>query len=236
MSILAPRTPHLVPRQMFLILLFALAACSSDSYDAGDSEYSYMRADFVIAHTDSRAAVDYVITDDDSHIYLEEAVKTSWTKTPDSLYRALIYYNNVKGTPAGQYPSEVKCLAMSQVITLTPMLRENLSEVFTDPLIFESAWLSKNGKFLNIGFAVKTGRTDGYVTTQDIGVCIDSDVTDGHGNRTIYMQIMHNQKDAPEYYSSHGYASIPIKNEYRGATLHLSIPTYNGTVVKEFSL
>lgn len=219
-----------------LILLVALVACSVDSYDAGDSEYSYMRADFVIAHTDSRAAVDYVITDDDSRIDLEDAVKTSWTKTPDSLYRALIYYNNVKGTPAGGFPSKVSCIAMSQVLTLIPMLRDDLKEVFTDPLIFESAWMSKNEKFLNIGFAVKTGRTDGYLTIQDIGVCIDADITDGSGNRTIYMQIMHNQKDSPEYYSSHGYASIPIPDEYKGATLHISIPTYNGSVVKEFQL
>lgn len=219
---------------LYLLLLFT--ACSTDSYETGDGEYSYLRAEFVVAHTDKETKFDYVTTDNDNRIYLSPKVETAWAKTPDSLYRAVIYYNNVEDLPSEIYPSEVSDATLAQVLTLIPKQREQLKEVTTDPLIFESAWISRNGKFLNIGFAIKTGQKDGNSVTQTIGVCIDNILTDDNGNKTVCMQIIHNQNGAPEYYSSHGFASIPIENEYRDATLRISIPTYNGTVVKEFCL
>lgn len=230
MSRLTTCTLQLAHRKQLLLLLLCaiVASCSVDSYETGDNEYSYMRADFGIAYTNGKAAVEYATNDNDDRIDFEEAATASWITTPDSAYRALIYYNKVG--------EKAECISLSRVLTLIPKEAGELSEIHSDPLMFESAWVSSNKSFVNIGFAVKTGQVDGNFLAQEIGICVDSVVTKTGGERHYYMQMTHKQNGSPEYYSSKGFASIQIKSEYRGAILHLSIPTYNGKTEKILSL
>ena len=76
-------------------LLFA--ACTADNYDTGDGKYSYLRADFVEAHTVASGKIDYAITDDGDSVRLNPVVSASWATKRDSIYRALLYYNKVEG-------------------------------------------------------------------------------------------------------------------------------------------
>ena len=39
-------------------------ACTRETYDSGDGKYSYLRSDFVEAHTNADLKIDYVLTDD----------------------------------------------------------------------------------------------------------------------------------------------------------------------------
>lgn len=57
-------------------LLFA--ACTADNYDTGDGKYSYLRADFVEAHTVASGKIDYAITDDGDSVSLNPVVSASW--------------------------------------------------------------------------------------------------------------------------------------------------------------
>ena len=59
-----------------MLSLLALTACTNDSYDKGESDYSTMQADFVEAHTNSDLQVNYVMTDDNERLVTPISVAT----------------------------------------------------------------------------------------------------------------------------------------------------------------
>ena len=96
-----------------------------------------------------------------------------------------------------------------------------------DPLVFESTWVSKNGKYLNLGFYVKTGQADGIDGTQRLGFVQEGVTTQPDGSRMLTLRVYHDQMGVPEYYSAHGFVSVPLLDIYVDQiTLH--IPTYDG--------
>ena len=83
----------LTQSHILIALSFILSACSNDPYDTGDGSLSHMRADFVEAQTDASANIISIETDDGEHMFLTNAINVSWAERPDTIYRALLYYN-----------------------------------------------------------------------------------------------------------------------------------------------
>ena len=201
------------PILALLMVLFLL--CETESYETGDGKYSYLRADFVEAHTSAEKEVDYAVNDDGETLVLTPHANASWATVADSLYRALLYYNREKDAN----------VPISMVRVSVLKARENVpsDSIKTDPVTFESSWMSANGKYLNLCFYVKTGKTDDEDAVQYIGLICDS-VT----STSVYLRLFHDQSTIPEYYSAHVYASVPITEDYKGKDLHLALQTYVG--------
>lgn len=69
-----------------------LASCTTEQYDSGDGKLSYLRSDFVEACTDAQSRMSSFTTDEQLSLQVEGTLKVSWMTTPDSTYRALVYY------------------------------------------------------------------------------------------------------------------------------------------------
>ena len=210
-----------------MTLLFA--ACTADNYDTGDGKYSYLRADFVEAHTVASGKIDYAITDDGDSVSLNPVASASWATKRDSIYRALLYYNKVEN-------SSDEAVGISRVPVLSYRQVTDKDTIHTDPLMFESAWISRNKKYFNIGFAIKTGKSDDTGTKQTIGMMCDSVVTNADGTHDLFLRMVHNQNGVPEYYTSHGFVSVSTHGITSGYTIHLSVNTYHGMVNKMYGL
>ena len=216
-------------RLLSAVSLFVFAtSCEQELYDRGDSEYSLMRADFVEAFVDNNKQVEYVVTDDNDRLQLVTPYAAQWIQRADTTYRAVLYYNNVRG--------KAEVLGLSKVSTAQIRKpREFKSGVKTDPLGMESVWLSGNRKYLNLCLILKTGAVDDENTVQTLGIIGDSIVADPDGRRTYQLRVFHNQGDVPEYYSQRVYFSVPVSG-LEVDSLQLSINTYKGVVSKGFRL
>lgn len=227
----------LIPYYILLSLLFVLSACSNDPYDTGDGSLSYMQADFVEAQTDANANIVSIETDDGERMFLTGAISVAWAERPDTVYRALLYYNKVK---ADNGTTNAEPLGISQVLVpqITPIEEVN-GGVKTDPVTFESSWTSRNGKYLNLGLSVKTGSVDGNYGAQTIGLICTGVETDADGKRHVSLRLYHDQNGVPEYYSAEAYVSIavprlpiePVEGDY----VTVEINTYDGTITRTFT-
>lgn len=225
-------------RHIFLSfsLLLLLVSCSNDAYDTGDGSLSLMRAEFVEATTDALSLVKSIATDDGETLSVSPTYTPQWTATADTTYRALAYYNKVEADNGG-YHAEM--LALSQV--LVPTVR-NLSdlkdELKTDPVTLESAWMSRNKRYINLDLSVKTGTTDGEVTAQAIGMVCTGVTQNADGKQTVALTLYHDQNGAPEYYSAECYVSVPLSalpvTLSAGDEVQISVETYSGSVTKVF--
>lgn len=194
-----------IPRQINRILLGAtllglIAACTADNYETGDGRYSYLRADFVTAHTGSKGMIDRCQTDDDSLLSFSPPLAASWADTPDTLYRALLYYNKVG--------ADIQPLSIRRVAVLLPQPRLPQEQIQCDPLKVESSWWSKNRRYFNIALLIKTGQADSLDRQQELGLMTDSLDTD---RRTLHLQILYRQNDIPAYYTTKVYLSVPAE-------------------------
>lgn len=189
--------------------------CSNDGYDTGDGHYSYLRADFCMAHANTGKNIDYVITDDGDSVRLATHVTASWVPARDTLCRALVYYN--KNTR--------QVFTMSQVLVTQPLDKTALDSVPTDPLTLENAWIG--GGFLNIGFAVKTGKANEVDGRQSIGIMVDSVRSDSTSIQAITLRLLHAQNNVPQYYSVTGYLSIPMPTTWLNAKITVVANGYN---------
>lgn len=201
----------------------ALAACQAESYDSGDDKYSYLRADFGMLQTgQSREAVSFT-SDEGQSVVFPQKVAVAWATTADSTYRSLVYYDVSTSRPFIISPViVVKSIDMS---SLKPATADSVNAL-RDPFTVESGW--RSGHYLNIAFAVKTGKADTLATAQRIGLCLDSVTTDAQGRRHRFMHILHSQNGQPEYYSVHTYMSLPVPDSLASDVLHVSASTYGG--------
>ena len=229
---------HKLCRVLLGVAFFTLhsslfTSCTQDNYDKGEGEYSLMRADFVEAHVGNDQRVDYVVTDDGDSLAAEPHFTTKAIETADTTYRAILYYNKVKGS-AGLPVVEAK--GMSIVPTLVPALPELLGSLKTDPVKFESIWIGANRRYINASIILMTGtdNTEEY-QYQSIAIINDQLITHVDGKRTLCCRLFHDQSGVPEYYSIQRYFSIPIQSLHAD-TLQLTINTYDGVVVKRISL
>lgn len=200
-----------------LILCFSSSAfisCSNDGYDTGDGNLSYLCAEFVEAFTSSDTIVVKAVTDDGASLTFTQRIKTSWTSVPDSSYRALLYYSK------GDNP--VRALSLRQVPVLTP--KEHADSIATDPLTVESAWTSKNEKYVNLSLLLKTGVSEGVDEKQWLSLVVDPEAS-GTDNSLL---LLHAQNGVPEYYTTRIYVSIPIAALPTGKATILRVNTYKG--------
>lgn len=212
----------------FIAVALAFAACHNDSYETGQGTYSLTQADFVEAHTLSIGLVTSVVTDEGLSFSLSKPVQAKWASNGDSAYRALLYYNNVGDGVA-------EPISMSQVPTLHPAPLAQNETIKTDPVKFESAWVSKSGKYLNLGLYMKVGKSDNDSAHQTIGMVYESTTTYDNGRRTAHLRFYHDQGDVPQYYSSRYYVSVPCK-DIDADTVEVSVFTYDGVVVRSLPL
>ena len=212
--------------------LFTIS-CTQDAYDKGEGKYSRLTGDFVEAYTNGQKQIERVITDDGSILTLSDAVAPKWAKVPDSLYRCILYYNKVKI----EYGEEtVDLVSISQVPCpkITP-LRKLDKAMKTDPVKFESAWVSKSGKYLNLSLYVLTGTADDDKASQTLAIVEDTLMVNPDSKRTSYLRLYHDQGGIPEYYSSSVYTSIPV-HDMVADSVRISINTYQGEVVKTLKI
>lgn len=212
-------------------LLTFLASCQTDSYDKGEGELSLTRADFVVAHANNEKKIDQVVTDDGQTLTLQTPTSAKWITTADSLYRAVLYYNQRETTD-----KTVEPVALSQITTLSPLPLEKFKEgIKTDPVTFESIWKSRNGKYINIGMYLKIGQIDNNEVHHTVGIAMEKVQTNADQTSTAYLTFYHDQGDVPEYYSSKYYISIPC-NEIKADSVCITINSYKGIVKKKFSV
>ena len=206
-------------------------ACTTDEYESGDGELSYLKADFVMAYADAQKKISSVVTDEGETLSLNKSLSPKWAETADSTYRALLYYNKVEGEVE---PISIVSVSVPKV-RVTSEIKE---QVYTDPVTFESAWKSKNNSFLNLGLQLKTGTADGVDAKQVIGMLCDTIIQRENGNKEIALRLYHQQNGVPEYYSVGMYISIPFDrlpcDIQKGDAVSITINTYKGEIRKEF--
>ena len=213
---------------IFVTALLMLSACKNDSYESGDGQYSYLQADFVEANTSASKELVSARTDDGDMLLFSPHVFKEWASTPDSVYRSLLYYNKVNDDRT----TEVYSIVQIPVVKIHKL--NGTDEISTDPLFLKSAWISKNRKYLNLYFGIKTGVEDGNDNIQTLSVVYDPDVNNSNDSRNPYIKVVHKQNGVPEYYTSYGYISVPLNDFALGTTIHLSVNTYDkGWITKD---
>ena len=213
-------TYYLLPITCYLLL----TACTTSTYDDGDGDLSYLRADFVEAHTVAPQRIDYAINDEGKTIRFAAPFNVKWTEKADTFYRALLYFNQ---KPTGNDP-----ISLQRVYVLQPTAADKVKNPKFDPVTFESAWLSrcqlpssKGASYLNITFLLKTGQPDDEDARQSIGMMSEE------RNDTLCLTLLHDQGDVPQYYSTRIYASIPITGTQ---PVKLIVNSYEGSVVRAY--
>ena len=223
---------------IFSVLLFVVA-CGNDTYDAGDGVLSYLRADFADVRTDASARLFSVVTDDDERFLLSPPVESGWAITPDSVYRALVYYDsNAVSGDAEELPS-VRPIAISRVLVPRILsIGELETPPSTDPLTLVGAWKSKNGKYINIELSVKTGTPEAEDAGHILGIVFNGVTDNADGGKTANVMLTHKRKDMPEYYSVSVYVSVPVKDVPGGLvigdSIAVTVNTYDGQKTKTF--
>lgn len=223
-------------RCFYLICFFVFCtvqSCTQDSYEKGEGRYSQMRGDFAEMHINSDKKAVSITTDDGDLLPLKELYASQWIATPDTTYRCILYYNKVKGTD-GKMQAEVISAGQVPCVLVKP-LAEYEGEVHTDPVTFESVWMSKSGKYLNLSLQVKVGQTDDETAKHQLGILSDALTVHPDGKRTLHVFLNHDQGNVPAYYSSQVYISI-LTSTLEADSVRFRINTYYGPVEKTLSI
>lgn len=212
--------------------MVALASCENDGYDTGDGSLSYLRADFVEAYTNSSSEIYKAVTDEDVTLTLASPLTVSWATEADAIYRALLYYDMSE--------EEIEPISISSVSVPDIVMEDEIDDAPTDPLYWDSSWISSNGRYINLGITVMLGAEDGTIGTQTIGMMCEGISYSGDGTCVVSLYLLHDQCDVPEYYSLQTYMSIPISyipcELSEGDIVSLTVNTYSGEITKEFEI
>ena len=212
----------------FSLFAFLLFSCETDSYEKGEGQYSQMRGDFAEVTVNSQKQGVSFLTDEGEEFTLISPATSSWIQRPDTVYRAIVYFNKVASGMA-------EAVAMGQMGVLRPIEHWRFKEQPQDPLGVESVWLTRNGKYINMGLLLKNGRVEDSEGVHAMALCRDTVLLNPDQTRTAYYRLLHSQGDAPEYYTNRRYVSILLPQD-RPDSVRLSIRTYNGTLEKQFAL
>jgi len=217
----------------FLILLVMLAvSCEQDAYEKGEGPYSLMRADFVEAHANGQKEIDYFVTDDGETLWLTETMTAKWLTTADSIYRCVFYYNKVERDD--NYLAQPYSVGLIPCASILEM-EEVGGRMKTDPVRFESAWMSRSGKYLNLSLYLLTGTTEDEKALQRLAIVCDTVVSHANGIRTKHLLLYHDQGDVPEYYSTQAYISL-LSKDIDADSVRISINTYKGMIEKSIAV
>lgn len=209
-----------------LSVISLLAACTIDPYEAGDGQYSYLKAEMADMHTAAKCKVDYAVTDTDEKLTFSSPFSCHWPTTPDSTYRAMLYYKKTPDKTEGNTCVKVWVLHPMKPSKNTP----------TDPVKLQSSWLSQNKKYINLRLGVMSGKPDDEKQKQKIGIVLNKQVTHANGKKAVDLQLLHNRNHVPSYYTKTLYISIPTASYKSGDSIRLKVNTYQGMMEKTFVL
>ena len=214
-------------------LLITHLSCTQDGYDKGEGQYSYLRGDFVEAQIGADKNMVSLMTDEGETLPLSQPYTAKWITRSDTVYRCMLYYNKVRDSK-GQDMAEAISVGEVPCPVIIPLSKLEV-EMKTDPVKFESAWMSKTGKYINLSFALKTGTTEDEEAIHSLRVVQDTILTNPDGTSTSYLRLYHDQGGVPDYYSTQVYASL-ITSEILADSACISINTYKGIVTKAFQI
>lgn len=205
-----------------IVIITVLCSCSKDAYEKGEGKYSLMRGDFAEAIVNSGKQVTGIITDDGDEFTLTTPYTAKWVTTADTTYRCMLYYNKIG--------DKAEVLSMGQVpcVGVTPLSKFD-RRLLTDPVKFESTWMSKSGRYLNLSLLLKTGITDDSTAVQSLAIVSDTVITQPDNKRIRHLILHHDQANVPEYYSTQVYISIPTQR-IDADSVRISISSYSGEV------
>ena len=205
-----------------IVIITVLCSCSKDAYEKGEGKYSLMRGDFAEAIVNSGKQVTGIITDDGDEFTLTTPYTAKWVTTADTTYRCMLYYNKIG--------DKAEVLSMGQVpcVGVTPLSKFD-RRLVTDPVKFESTWMSKSGRYLNLSLLLKTGITDDSTAVQSLAIVSDTVITQPDNKRIRHLILHHDQANVPEYYSTQVYISIPTQR-IDADSVRISISSYSGEV------
>lgn len=205
-----------------IVIITVLCSCSKDAYEKGEGKYSLMRGDFAEAIVNSSKQVTGIITDDGDEFTLTTPYTAKWVTTADTTYRCMLYYNKMA--------DKAEVLSMGQVpcVGVTPLSKFD-RHLVTDPVKFESTWMSKSGRYLNLSLLLKTGITDDSTAVQSLAIVSDTVITQPDNKRIRHLILHHDQANVPEYYSTQVYISIPTQR-IDADSVRISINSYSGEV------
>lgn len=210
-----------------------VCGCTQDVYEKGEGRYSLMRADFVEAHANGQKEIYQITTDDGEVLSASKPFSAKLVTTPDSIYRCILYYNKVSDEQGKDTfePISIGQVPCPKIIPLS----ELETEMKTDPVKFESAWMSKSGKYLNLSLYLLTGTTDDEKAKHTLRIIQEETVTNPDATSTCRLCLYHDQAGVPEYYSTQVYVSI-LTSAIPADSVRIKIPTYKGIVEKAFAL
>ena len=210
---------RILPIGLCLSLLIALSSCETDSYEKGEGRYSTLLADFACLTVDGEKRGVSFITDDGDSYLLSNPTTASWIQTADTVYRTYLYYNKEDNGKA-------------KVRNAKDFKRQP-----QDPLGLESSWLTRDGKYINMGLLLKNGRNDnGEEGIHALALALDEVRQNEDQTKTVCYRLLHDQGEAAEYYTNRRYVCILLPTEERPDSVCLTVNTYDGVVVKKFKL
>jgi hypothetical protein len=215
---------------ILMMLTIALSSCETDSYEKGEGRYSLLQADFANLTVDNEKRGVSFVTDEGESYLLSNPLKTSWIETADTVYRTYLYYNKEDNGKAN-----VKSIGI--LPTLIARDAKDFKRQPQDPLGVESSWLTRDSKYINMGLLLKNGRDDnGKEGIHSLALALDEVRQNDDQTHTAYYRLLHEQGEAPEYYTNRRYVCILLPTEERPDSVCLTVNTYDGVVVKKFKL
>lgn len=173
------------------LLTILHCSCTQDGYDKGEGQYSYLLGDFVEAKIGADKNIVSLMTDEGETLPLSKPYTAKWITRSDTVYRCMLYYNKVRDSK-GQNVAEPISVGEVPCPVIIP-LSELEVEMKTDPVKFESAWMSKTGKYINLSFALKTGTTEDDEAIHSLRVVQDTIKMNPDGTSTSYLRLYHDQ-------------------------------------------
>lgn len=210
------------------LLALTLCGCKHDAYDWDAAQNDFLRGELVDVTCGNEGETVSFVTDNGQTFEPVEKKKYAWMEKGDTVYRAACIYRPDQG--------KARVTSMGYVCVLWPAPLSKLKgELKTDPLSFESAWLSANRRYLNLGLYIKIGQSEGENPKQLLGAVATDTLTSPTGQTTLCLTLFHDQSNVPQYYSQRSYCSIPIENLHADS-LRLSLNSYNGKVERTWAI
>lgn len=205
------------------VVVSSLTSCGKDN----DSELATLCAEVCYVNTGQAGVVLSSMMDDDRTLSFTQPLTAKWAATPDSTYRALLYYKMSGSTT-------VDAITAVSALNLCPRTKQELKELYEqrDPLQLTSAWMAENRRNLNMLLRVKSGYMD--ESRPHVMAVVCDTVCESETGRRHYYSICHSQNGVPADYGVDVYASIPTDDIGVGDTLTLTVPTWNGVVTRDF--
>lgn len=233
---------HIRQSLAVIAFLITLTACTSEAYDSGDGQNSYLTADLVLLRTSPDKSVRSALLDDNTELQFSNPFAQEWLARPDSVYRALLYYDKTEATTdaaAGNgttAKTRVRARSVRPVSVLRPVEAEDMETLRTDPVGFESLWMSKNKSYINLSLLLKSGKAEADDALHALCIVSHGTTTDADRRRTLHLTLYHDQGGVPAYYTVQQYVSIPTQLLEEADTVELTLNTYNGKKVMKVAV